>query len=500
MFDKPLVFVDVETTGSSPGRSRITEVAALRVDWGAQGEPALSEFSALINPQQAIPTEIQALTGITPAMVRDAPVFESIAQALVDILAGAVFVAHHARFDYGFIKAELERAGVAWQAKTLCTVRLSRLLDPDRSPHGLDAVMSRYNLSNQQRHRAMGDAEVLWRLWQAWAQRKGLDTLQKAARLLLKQPSLPAHLPPDLLQSIPHGPGIYRFHGLNSHPLYIGKSVDLRQRVSSHFVMDHRSERGIRLASEVRHVSWESTAGELSALLREQQAISAEMPAHNQALRRNAYCFIHINGEQWSIHLEPPGNTACGQTSHWFGPFGQRSAARRMLLEAAYQVGACAVSLGLERGRNSGPCFAHQVGKCLGGCVGAETTGSQLERIALALETHRWIAWPWPDQWAVLEETSAYDRGSSVFLVDRWRILDYQTASDHSPLVIESFKPNTQACFHPGLYRLLSKSSLAFSEPATDSPWLVRWRPVPSPAKPLPGAAGLQAPEVSAAA
>lgn len=469
------------------------------MDWGAQGEPVLSEFSALINPQQAIPAEIQALTGITPAMVRDAPVFESIARELVDILAGAVFVAHHARFDYGFIKAELERAGVTWQAKTLCTVRLSRLLDPDRSPHGLDAVMSRYNLSNQQRHRAMGDAEVLWRLWQAWAQRKGLDTLQKAARLLLKQPSLPAHLPPDLLQSIPHGPGIYRFHGLNSHPLYIGKSVDLRQRVSSHFVMDHRSERGMRLASEVREVTWESTAGELSALLREQQAISAEMPAHNQALRRNAYCFVHLDNEQWSIHLEPPNDTAISQSGQWFGPFGQRSSARRMLLEAAYQVGACAVSLGLERGRNNGPCFAYQVGKCLGGCVGEDPPGSQLERIALALQAHQWIAWPWPDHWAVIEEISANSGGSSAFLIDRWQILGYKHASDYAPWEIESFEADTRARFHPGLYRLLSKSFLASSEPATDSPWLVRWRPVPSPAKRLPGAVRSQAPGVSAA-
>jgi DNA polymerase III subunit epsilon len=500
MFDKPLVFVDVETTGSSPGSSRITEVAALRVDLGAQGEPTLSSFSTLVNPQQAIPAEIQALTGITPAMVRNAPMFESIAQALVDILGGAVFVAHHARFDYGFIKAELERAGVAWQAKTLCTVRLSRLLDPDRSPHGLDAVMSRYNLSNQQRHRAMGDAEVLWRLWQAWAQRKGLGTLHNAARLLLKQPSLPAHLPPDLLQSIPHGPGIYRFHGLNSHPLYIGKSVDLRQRVSSHFVMDHRSERGMRLASEVRAVSWESTAGELSALLREQQAISAEMPAHNQALRRNAFCFVHIDREQWSIHLEPPNDAACEPPNRWFGPFGQRSSARRILLDAAHQVGACAVSLGLERGRNSGPCFAHQVGKCQGGCVGKDPPGSQLERIALALQAHRWVAWPWPEHRAILQETSAHDGGSSAFLVDRWRVLDYKTSGGRGPMEIDSFAADAQARFHPGLYRLLSKSFLASSEPATDSPWLVRWFPVLSPAKPLPGAAHWQAPEVSAAA
>lgn len=159
--DRPWVFVDLETTGTAPARERITEVAVLRVGPDGYAE----EWSTLVHPEQRIPPAITAITGIDDAMVRAAPRFAEIADALQQRLSGAVFVAHNAPFDYGFVKAEFARLGRAFEAPTLCTVRLSRQLYPQRTPHTLDAIVDRHRLraamGDAGRHRALGDARLI---------------------------------------------------------------------------------------------------------------------------------------------------------------------------------------------------------------------------------------------------------------------------------------------------------------------------------------------------
>ncbi len=186
--DRRWVFVDVETTGASPARERVTEVGVVTVDTDGDAQ-RVSEWSTLVNPGVPIPAEIQWLTGITNEMVRDAPPFADIAETLYDRLSEAVFVAHNARFDHGFLKSEFARVGVDWRAATLCTVRLSRLLYPDRGPHSLDAIVARFGLDGEQRHRALGDARVLWRLLQRLLERHGVAEIELAVDRLLARSS-----------------------------------------------------------------------------------------------------------------------------------------------------------------------------------------------------------------------------------------------------------------------------------------------------------------------
>ncbi|MFN7887213.1 MAG: PolC-type DNA polymerase III, partial [Betaproteobacteria bacterium] len=159
LFAPRLAFVDVETTGTSPSRERVTEVGVVLVE--ADGaERRVAEWSSLVNPGVPIPPEIQWLTGITNEMVRAAPRFADIAADLAARLHEAVFVAHNARFDYGFLRAEFARVGIDFRARTLCTVRLSRALYPERGPHSLDAIVARLGLDAAGRHRALGDARM----------------------------------------------------------------------------------------------------------------------------------------------------------------------------------------------------------------------------------------------------------------------------------------------------------------------------------------------------
>ena len=131
-----LAIVDVETTGSDPTADRVTEIAVLHAEAGA----LTAQWNTLVNPGRPVPGVIQALTGISQEMVAAAPRFAEIAGELLERLAGRVFVAHNARFDYGFLRRELERAGIKYQAKTLCTVRLSRRLYPHAGGLGVVAI------------------------------------------------------------------------------------------------------------------------------------------------------------------------------------------------------------------------------------------------------------------------------------------------------------------------------------------------------------------------
>jgi DNA polymerase-3 subunit epsilon len=150
--------VDVETTGmQSGGDDRITEIAIVVV----HGTRRDVVFDSLVNPGRPIPQRICELTGITQEMVAGAPTFGEIADQIVAALAGRVFVAHNARFDWGFVGAEIRRSrDLALDGPRLCTVRLARRLVRGEPSYSLGALAVRFGLEFTARHRAAGDALV----------------------------------------------------------------------------------------------------------------------------------------------------------------------------------------------------------------------------------------------------------------------------------------------------------------------------------------------------
>ena len=182
--DVPYAVVDVETTGmSARGADRITEIAIVHVD----GETRRVAFDSLVNPGRRIPPFITRLTGIDDALVAGAPRFAEVADRVLAALQGRVFVAHNARFDLSFLRAELERAcDVVFRPQQLCTVRLSRVLVPELRRRNLDSVIDWFGITTDQRHRAAGDAiataEVLGRLLGRAAER-GVGTWRELSAL-----------------------------------------------------------------------------------------------------------------------------------------------------------------------------------------------------------------------------------------------------------------------------------------------------------------------------
>ena len=206
---------------------------------------------------------------------------QTIAQDLFDRLDGAIFVAHNARFDYGFLRAEFDRAGLAFHAKTLCTVRLSRICTRTarrtRSTRSSSASIS--TASNAIARSAM--RACCGGCCNVWCDTPSARRDRTRGARVLRRPALPPNLPPDAIDALPHAPGVYLFYGLNEHPIYIGKSVDLRARVAGHFNAEHRAARDLRLSQEIHRLEWEETAGEFGALLRESELVKTRLPAHN---------------------------------------------------------------------------------------------------------------------------------------------------------------------------------------------------------------------------
>ena len=133
----PVACVDLETTGGMAAQHRVIEVGIVLLEHGE----IVEEWSTLVHPGIRIPSLIASFTGIDDSMVADAPPFADVAQEVQRRLGGRLFVAHNARFDYGFLRAEFRRLGVKFAAPVLCTVKLSRALYAEHARHNLDALM-----------------------------------------------------------------------------------------------------------------------------------------------------------------------------------------------------------------------------------------------------------------------------------------------------------------------------------------------------------------------
>jgi len=188
MLRQPLIILDLETTGMLAAEERITEIGLVEV---AAGE-FIGSWSQLVNPQKSISPFIQSLTGISNRMVQAAPRFEQLAPALLRRLEGKILIAHNARFDYGFLKSEFARLGMSYSPRVLCTAKLSRKLFPEHRRHNLDSLIERHGLSCSARHRALGDAEVLWQFLQKIQAEVDAARIAAALKAQLDGPSQPA--------------------------------------------------------------------------------------------------------------------------------------------------------------------------------------------------------------------------------------------------------------------------------------------------------------------
>ena len=419
-----LAFVDIETTGGNADRDRITEIGIKTLANGQE-----SAWECLIDPQTFIPQNIQRLTGITPDMVAGRPPFEELAIQIKQELEGKIFVAHNARFDYGFIKASFKRLGMDFRPKVLCTVKLSKLLFPQQARHNLDTIVATHDLTVSARHRALGDADLLVQFWRVCEKTFGQARLLEAVHQLVGQVSLPPNIHQSVIDAIPDTPGCYIFYGEHHAPLYIGKSISMRSRVMSHFQSALTVRKEMKLSQQVHHIEWIETGGELSALVLEAKLIKERMPSANIKLRRSKdLCAWQLSQESSGLqrptlithkHLQP------GIQDNLYGLFNNRKEALGYLAAVAKKYQLCEALLGLEKVDEGKPCFGYQVKQCQGACIGKVSLAVHNLKLQTSLQLYKVPVWPF-------EGAIAIKDGHSLLVINKWCYLG--TAHNHDEL------------------------------------------------------------------
>ena len=445
--------VDLETTGGLAAHHRVIEVGIVLLEGGE----VVEEWSTLVHPEVRIPSSIAAFTGIGDALVADAPRFEDVAADIERRLEGRLFVAHNARFDYGFLRNEFRRVGRRYSARVLCTVRLSRAMYAEHRRHNLDALIDRFGLACAARHRALGDARVLPALLAAFERDRGTHSTHAAVEAALRESRLPPHLPPGLDDDLPEAPGVYLFRGEGGLLLYVGKSRNIRSRVLGHFAGGQRSGRESRLALQTRTVEWRETGGDLGALLLESRLVKELAPAANRRLRRSEPgCVVRLlaDGDGLVPRVVPLDDAAFDDGDDpAFGPFRSEKDAWRAIEGKTREAGLCLKTLGLESGEGS--CFGFQVQRCRGACVGLEPRALHDARLRMALASLRLEPWPFPGPVGIREPAPG-ERGVQVHLVDRWRHLG--TARDDAEVVEVLRTAQVAAAFDVDGYRIIARA------------------------------------------
>ena len=274
--------VDIETTGSHAHSNGITEIAIVLHN----GKEVEGRYSSLVNPHYTIPRFVAALTGITNDMVAEAPDFSDIAETVYNHLEGRIFIAHNVNFDYSFIKYHLKEAGYEWNARKLCTVRLSRTAFPGFRKYGLDSLCQELNIMNGERHRATGDAEATAILFDMIIRSSGTKLIKEYLKKDNREQILPPNLPKEHIAALPYVPGVYYFHDAKGKVIYVGKAKSIKQRVVSHFTGFDAGSKRQNFLKLIHTISFKETPTEFTAYLLESIEIKRLWPQFNYSQKK----------------------------------------------------------------------------------------------------------------------------------------------------------------------------------------------------------------------
>ena len=442
-----LVFVDLETTGANFANDRIIEIGVIEV-----GGDGVREWSTLVDPGRPVPPFITGLTGIDTAMVESAPTFAQLVPDLLEKLRGRLFIAHNARFDYGFLKHEFKRAGVDFRATSLCTVKLSRALFPGHHRHNLDTLVERYGIAIPagERHRALADARVLWDLWRHWHALLPAEAIRDAVERITGRPELPPQLDPALLDDLPEAPGAYAVFGQDGVLLTAKRAANLRQQVFAHFAPARRDSALVR---DAWRIEWREAAGELGARLRELELTAAlRRPPEELCSWR---LVRHGDGDFRPV-LALASEIDFARTEDLFGLYHSRREAVQALRKLAEAHRLCHHFTGLGNGRAGEACVAYRQRSCRGACVGKEAVSLHSARLMTALAKHRIRPWPYPGPIALIERDE-FGMREDAHVFDAWGHLG--TAGDEATLqsMLEGAARKEGSLFDAEIYRIVGK-------------------------------------------
>lgn len=414
MINSSYSFVDVETTGGNALKNRIIEIGIVRVE----NFKVVATYKSLINPQAHLDPFITQLTGITSTELENAPTFASIKKDILELLVDSTFVAHNARFDYSFLRQEFKREDITFSLKQLCTVKLARALFPGFNSYNLDSIIERHNIPCKSRHRAFDDAQVLWEFIKTAKKELGKERLEQAIHQGLKRPSLPVQLSQDMLDSLPENPGVYIFKNKEGAVLYVGKSINIRDRVLSHFANDYASGTDMMLSKEAHSIDYIETSGELGALLLESTLIKKLQPLYNRMLRYARKLLVLervlLDSGYTGVNTKEVSKIDISDSLNIVGIFRSRREISDFLYKTSHEYSLCPRLLGVEKGKKA--CFSYHLGKCRGACINKELPVAYNIRFEQAFYKKKIQRWKFEGPIVIKD-------GDEGFVVDKWCVL-----------------------------------------------------------------------------
>lgn len=367
--------VDIETTGYS---SKITEISVFLHD----GKNVVDEFTSLVNPECNIPPFITNLTGISNAMVYQAPKFYEIAKRIDEITKDAVFVAHSVNFDYHIIQQEFKDLGFEFKRKKLCTVRLSRKLIPGLRSYSLGSICAAENIVIHDRHRAKGDAQATVILFEKLLAYDTQNIFFNFLNPRSGQATLPPLLAKETLDTLPQKPGVYYFRNSKNEVIYVGKAKNIRQRVMSHLY--DKTKKEVNMCLETSNITFTETGSELIALLLESAEIKNIYPKFNRAQRRaqESLALFSYEDRNGIMHL---AYNRLKLVPEPLAKFHNVTECRLFLEELCERFNLCPKYCHLQSKVDT--CFHYQIKKCQGICRGDEPASTYNERVKNAVAT-----------------------------------------------------------------------------------------------------------------
>ena len=352
--------LDIETTGGQFNEEGITEIAIYKFD----GQEIVDQFISLVNPEIPIQPFVVKLTGINNAMLRSAPKFFEVAKRIIEMTNDCVIVAHNASFDYRILRTEFRRLGYDFQAKTICTVELSKKLIPEQPSYSLGKLVRALGIPMADRHRASGDALATTKLFQMLLEKDLTKEIVKDfIKLEIEKGISPKLL--DIVEHLPSRTGIYYVHNEKGKLIYIGKSRNIKKRINQHFT--GTTTKCKKIQTEVFAVTYEETGSELIALLKESEEIKINKPIHNRAQRKSIF--------EWALYAEKDTNgylnlklqKADGRKKE-ITSFTTLQEGKNSLFRITAEYHLCQKLTGLYQTKKD--CFQYKIKECDGACIG----------------------------------------------------------------------------------------------------------------------------------
>lgn len=372
--------LDIETTGGKFNEEGITEIAIYRFD----GLTVVDQFSSLVNPERSIQPFVVNLTGINSEMLRNAPKFYEVAKRIIEMTDGAILVAHNANFDNRILTTEFDRLGYNFDKETLCTVELAKKLIPDMPSYSLGKLVRSLGIPLSDRHRAQGDAKATVELFKLLLLKD--ENREIVKQLVKKEPKKKIDTKLlDLIKSSTSDTGVYFMHNENGDIIYVGKSRNIKKRLTQHFTSDNRKSKQIQ--AEVSAITFEKTGNDLIALLLESDQIKRHKPKFNRALRKSIFnyqlgSFIDEDG-YINLKIEKADSRKKAITT-----FSNYQSAKNNLESIIAKYGLCQ-RLGGFQG-TSGACFSYTVNECDGACVQEDAPEAYNERVQVFLDDYNY--------------------------------------------------------------------------------------------------------------